>query len=236
MNGFFMTFEGGEGAGKSTQIGLLAERLKKCTSQKVRVLREPGGTPIGEEIRSMLKHRSDFCNMCHETELLLMNASRAQLVHEVIRPALSGGEIVLCDRFFDSTTAYQGYGRKMGAKVQMAIDLATSGLTPHLTVVLHVPAIIGHERRARQNTKHGDAVPFDRLDSETLDFFDRVEVGFAALAKIYDDRIVTLDGGLNVEHVAELVFNAFVNKFTQLNPSWAPTGPMAGFSQHEKTN
>src|SRR3974390_1339531 len=110
MKGRFITFEGNEGSGKSTQISLLAARLR-AMGQVVRVLREPGGTAIGEEIRHTLKHSQNNQAMTAEAELLLMNASRAQLVREIIRPALAAGEIVLSDRFYDSTTAYQGYGR-----------------------------------------------------------------------------------------------------------------------------
>ena len=108
MKGRLITFEGNEGSGKSTQISLLAARLK-LEGRPVRVLREPGGTPIGEEIRHTFKHSQANQAMTAEAELLLMNASRAQLVREVIRPALDAGEFVLCDRFYDSTTAYQGY-------------------------------------------------------------------------------------------------------------------------------
>src|SRR5215475_8284775 len=112
MIGLFITFEGNEGSGKSTQISLLAERLRSL-GHTVRTLREPGGTPIGEEIRHTLKHSKDNAAMTAEAELLLMNASRAQLVREIIRPALDEGEVVLSDRFFDSTVAYQGYGRQL---------------------------------------------------------------------------------------------------------------------------
>src|SRR6266516_2075904 len=110
MKGIFITFEGTEGSGKSTHVRLLAERLQR-TNRTVRVLREPGGTPIGEEIRHTLKHSRQNHAMTAEAELFLLNASRAQLVREVIRPALAAGDLVLCDRFYDSTIAYQGYGR-----------------------------------------------------------------------------------------------------------------------------
>src|SRR5437667_5668278 len=116
MPGAFITFEGTEGSGKTTQISLLAERLR-FLDRHVRTVREPGGTPIGEEIRHTLKHSADNQAMTAEAELLLMNASRAQLVREVIRPALGAGEIVLCDRFYDSTFAYQGYGRGLDLKI-----------------------------------------------------------------------------------------------------------------------
>src|ERR1700747_3055707 len=112
MKGLFITFEGTEGSGKSTQISLLAERLRSL-GRTVRTLREPGGTPIGEEIRHTLNHTLQNRAIKAETGLLLMNASRAQLVREVIRPALEAGEIVLCDRYYDSTTASQGYRRTL---------------------------------------------------------------------------------------------------------------------------
>src|SRR6266436_6972042 len=139
MKGIFITFEGTEGSGKSTQISRLAERLRRL-GRTVRTLREPGGTPIGEEIRHTLKHSAQNQAMQAETELLLMNASRAQLVREVIRPALAAGEVVLCDRFYDSTTAYQGYGRQLDLKLVQAIIAAAVGDTrPDLTLLLLVP-------------------------------------------------------------------------------------------------
>ena len=118
--GLFITFEGTEGCGKSTQVELLARQLR-ALGHRVRTLREPGGTPIGEEIRHTLKHSTDNDAMTAEAELLLMNASRAQLVREIIRPALAAGEIILCDRFYDSTTAYQGYGRELDLKMVKAV-------------------------------------------------------------------------------------------------------------------
>src|SRR6188472_1260500 len=122
MRGLFITFEGTEGSGKSTQIITLFNRLR-ALGCVVRLLREPGGTPIGEEIRHTLKHSQANHAMTSEAELLLMNASRAQLVREVIRPALAAGEIVICDRFCDSTTAYQGHGRQLDlAQVKSIID------------------------------------------------------------------------------------------------------------------
>src|SRR5439155_22958851 len=120
MKGLFITFEGTAGSCKSTQISFLAARLRSL-GHPVREIREPGGTPIGEEIRHTLKHSAANQAMTPEAELLLMNASRAQLVRETIRPALAAGEIVLCDRFYDSTTAYQGYGRGLDLKVVQEI-------------------------------------------------------------------------------------------------------------------
>src|SRR5438270_13955965 len=139
MSGLFITFEGTEGSGKSTQISLLAEHLRS-RGRIVRTIREPGGTPIGEEIRHTLKHSLANQAMTAEAELLLMNASRAQLVREVIRPALANGEIVLCDRFYDSTTADQGHGRGLDLKqVSAVIDFAVGETRPALTLLFQVP-------------------------------------------------------------------------------------------------
>src|SRR6185437_11718065 len=146
MKGVFITFEGTEGSGKSTHVRLLAERLR-AEGRIVRVLREPGGTPIGEEIRHTLKHSAANHAMVAEAELLLMNASRAQLVREVIRPALAAGEIVLCDRFYDSTTAYQGYGRQLDLQVvKSIIDFAVGATRPDLTLLFVVSHEVSRER------------------------------------------------------------------------------------------
>ncbi|HXA45040.1 MAG TPA: dTMP kinase, partial [Candidatus Angelobacter sp.] len=151
--GLFITFEGTEGCGKSTQSGILTERLRALGFQ-VRNLREPGGTPIGEEIRHTLKHSHQNHAMTAEAELLLMNASRAQLVREVIRPALTAGEIVVCDRFYDSSIAYQGYGRQLDLpQVKAIIEFAVSETKPDLTLLLTVSGKTSGQRlRSRQAT------------------------------------------------------------------------------------
>src|SRR6266446_4063847 len=150
MEGFFLSFEGTEGSGKTTQISLLAGRFR-AYGCSVRTIREPGGTPIGEEIRHTLKHSAANHAMTPETELLLMNASRAQLVREVIRPALAAGQIVLCDRFYDSTVAYQGYGRRLDLKlVQSVIDFAVGDTRPDLTLLLQLPVAASEDRRKRR--------------------------------------------------------------------------------------
>lgn len=196
MPGRFITFEGTEGAGKSTQIKLLAERIE-ATGRKVRQLREPGGTPIGEEIRHTLKHSAQNAAMTPEAELLLINASRAQLVREVIRPALAAGEIVLCDRFYHSTLAYQGYGRQLDLRrVQQIIDFAVGDTRPDLTLMLHVPLTISEQRRnARQSATR------DRFEEADRAFFERVEQGFRALAKAQPDRIKWIEATEPVEVV-----------------------------------
>jgi len=187
MNGRLITFEGTEGSGKSTQISRLAERLR-AMGRSVRTLREPGGTPIGEEIRHTLKHSAQNQAMRAETELLLMNASRAQLVREVIRPGLAAGEIVLCDRFYDSTTAYQGYGRQLDLKtVKSVIDFAVGETRPDLTLLLVVSHEISQERLlARQST-----LPFmrDRIEEADRGFFERVARGYQAIAAAEPQRV-----------------------------------------------
>jgi len=197
--GRFITFEGSEGCGKSTQVRLLAERLT-ALGHRVRTLREPGGTPIGEEIRHTLKHSLNNAAMTAEAELLLMNASRAQIVREVIRPALAAGEIILCDRFYDSTTAYQGYGRQLDLeKVKAVIEFAVGETKPDLTLFLHVPAEVSAERlRSRQTN-----LPFvrDRIEEADQKFFERVAHGFGVIAATEPQRVKFINGAQPVEVV-----------------------------------
>ena len=204
MKAPFITFEGTEGCGKSTQIELLANQIHGL-GYRVRVFREPGGTPVGEEIRHTLKHSKNNVAMTPEAELLLMNASRAQLVREVIRPALAAGEIVLCDRFYDSTTAYQGYGRGLElALVKNVIDFAVGDTRPDLTLFLHVPPEVSAERlRSRQAI-----LPFarDRLEEADRHFFDRVAKGYQAIAAAEPDRVRVVDGTGPVEVVCSRIW------------------------------
>jgi dTMP kinase len=197
--GLLITFEGTEGCGKSTQINLLAERLGS-QGRVAMTVREPGGTSIGEEIRHTLKHSASNHAMTPEAELLLMNASRAQLVREVIRPALSAGGIVLCDRFYDSTTAYQGHGRGLDLKlVRTVIDFAVGETQPDLTLLFHVPPEVSRERLAsRQAT-----LPFmrDRMEEADNDFFERVVKGYRAVAAAEPKRVKLIDATGSVETV-----------------------------------
>ena len=203
MSGVFITFEGTEGGGKSTQIARLAERLSGL-GLKVRQLREPGGTPIGEEIRHTLKHSAVNAAMTPEAELLLMNASRAQLVCEVIRPALAADEVVLCDRFYDSTTAYQGHGRELDlARVQSVIQFAVGETIPHLTLLLRVPLEVSEARRLARG-----AGERDRFEESSRDFFRRVERGYDAIAASEPSRFLVIDATRSVEQVAEDVWLA----------------------------
>jgi len=204
MSGLFITFEGVEGCGKSSQVALLAERLRQH-GHTVRVTREPGGTPIGEEIRHTLKHSKDNSAMTWEAELLLMNASRAQLVRELIRPALARGEIVISDRFCDSTTAYQGYGRQLDlVAVQRIIDFAVGDTRPDLTLLISVsPEVSAQRLRSRQAT-----LPFvrDRIEEGDRAFFDRVARGYELIARAEPLRVKPVDGNREVAAVREAVW------------------------------
>lgn len=204
MKGLLITFEGTEGSGKSTQVPLLVERLHEW-GHHVRVLREPGGTPIGEEIRHTLKHSHANSAMTAEAELLLMNASRAQLVRELIRPALARGEIIICDRFYDSTTAYQGYGRGLNMDaVRSLIDFAVGNTRPDVTFFLRVPQRVSEERlRSRQAT-----LPFirDRMEESDRAFFERVASGYDAIAAAEPKRIHVINATGTIEEIQSAIW------------------------------
>lgn len=204
--GLFITFEGTEGSGKSTQISLLAERLRSL-GRRVRTLREPGGTPIGEEIRHTLKHSKNNEAMTAEAELLLMNASRAQLVREVIRPALAAGEFVLSDRFYDSTTAYQGYGRQLDLKmVQAIIEAAVGNTRPDLTLLLNLPHEVAEERRrARQPTLPLE-IQRDRIEEAGRGFFERTARGYQAIAAAEQERVRIVDASGSVAEISDRIW------------------------------
>jgi dTMP kinase len=177
----FITFEGPDGSGKTSQIGMLADHLR-ARGFTVVTTREPGGTAIGDQIRACL-HDVANTAMAAETELLLYSASRAQLVQEVIRPSLAAGHVVLCDRFADSSMAYQGYGRGLDRE-QLALltAVATGGLQPDLTILLDIDVERGLARRA---TNHEE---MNRLDLETVAFHKRVRHGYYQLAAQEPDR------------------------------------------------
>ncbi len=203
--GLFITFEGTEGCGKSTQVTLLADRLR-ALGYRARTLREPGGTPIGEEIRYTLKHSKNNTAMTAEAELLLMNASRAQIVREVIRPALAAGEVVVCDRFYDSTTAYQGYGRQLDLeKVKSVIDFAVGDTRPNLTLFLHVsPEVSADRLRSRQVN-----LPFvrDRIEEADRAFFERVALGYESIIAGDPKRIKVVNGANAVDLVCASIWD-----------------------------
>jgi dTMP kinase len=205
--GLFITFEGTEGCGKSTQIKLLAAQLQ-AIGHRVRMLREPGGTPIGEEIRHTLKHSEHNHAMTAEAELLLMNASRAQIVREVIRPALAAGDMVLCDRFYDSTTAYQGYGRQLDLeKVKSVVEFAVGETKPDVTLFLHVPAEVSAERvRSRQQATLPLELQRDRFEEADRKFFERVAHGYGVIAASEPQRVKFINGAQPVDVVCKTIW------------------------------
>lgn len=204
VRGRFITFEGGEGCGKSTQIRLLAERLRSL-GHRVREVREPGGTAVGEAIRHLLKHDPAGKGMVPEAELLLMNASRAQLVREVIRPALEAGEIVLCDRFYDSTVAYQSGGRGLSRNlVDSVIGPAVGDTRPDLTLYLTVSRDEARRRVAVRTA--AVAGPEDRFEQEKEAFFLRVEAAYEGLLASESSRIRPVMAEGAPEAVAERIW------------------------------
>jgi dTMP kinase len=205
MSGLFISFEGTEGSGKSTQIEILGQKLHGL-GYTVRKFREPGGTPIGEEIRHTLKHSEVNSAMTAPTELLLMNASRAQLVGEAIRPALALGGIVLCDRFYDSTTVYQGYGRGLDlAMVKNIIDCAVGATRPDLTLLLLVPVKVSEERR-KSRVRQGAEPVRDRMEEADRSFFERVEAGYRKLAQEEPQRVRAIDATVSPEEVSREIW------------------------------
>lgn len=199
--GLFITFEGIDGCGKSTQFQMLKEYLESKGVDFI-VVREPGGTVIGEKIREILLNKKND-SMRPLTELLLFEAARAQITEEVIRPALEKGTCVLCDRFFDSTYAYQGYARKLGAeKVLMLNDLATAGLEPDITFLIDIPVSVALERRGIR----GEAD--DRMEALGTAFQEDVRKGYLEAAEKFS-RIKVIDGKDEPSVVFEKVKNYY---------------------------
>ena len=194
----FITFEGIDGSGKSTQVGMLAHwLLARSSSRPVVVVKDPGGTNIGDRIRSILLDPAHGA-MRVQTEVLLYFASRAQLVGETIRPALEQGALVVSDRYYDATVAYQGYARGVDRVVLDQIQrYATGGLEPDLTFVLDVDPEVGLARAAGRRTGAG----YDRMESEGADFARRVRAGYLDLAARNTDRIRVLDASLSPDDV-----------------------------------
>jgi len=193
----FITFEGGEGSGKSVQARALYRRLSRLTIPVI-LTREPGGTPLGKKISYRLKWAKDT-DISPLTELLLFNASRAQLVSEVIRPNLEKGKFVICDRYADSTTAYQGYGRGLGLEMVEAINnAATQGLKPDLIILLDVQV---EEGLARKRVKKQD-----RFEQEDIAFHQRVRDGFLKLAANDPQRWLVVDASQSKTKIRELIW------------------------------
>ena len=199
--GRFITFEGSEGSGKSTQIARLAKHIQD-TGRNVLTTREPGGTEIGEQIRNIIVHNSRGDEMTAETELLLFAASRAQHVREVIAPNLTRGVVVLCDRFLDSSTVYQGVARNLAPDpVSQINQFAIGNVMPDLTIVLDVPTEVS---LARVKQRASD-LP-DRMERENIDFYNKVREGYLLLAKSLPERFFVIDGTLGEEVVAKKIW------------------------------
>jgi len=204
MPGLFLTFEGSEGSGKSTHANELAERLRRL-GYEVLQAREPGGTPTGEAVREILQHDVAGEPIARETELLLFAASRAQLVQRVIKPALERGVVVICDRFSDSTTAYQGYGRDFDVERVLNLnEWATDGLLPDATLLMDVDVGVGFERIHKRNQELG--LGEDRFEREERAFHERVRQGYLALAERWPERFHVIESEMPVDDVSVAIW------------------------------
>lgn len=203
MTGCFITIEGGEGAGKSTLISGISAWLEK-QGIAYQITREPGGTPMAEAIRQLLLHDSDS-GMLPVAELLLMFAARYQHIHERIVPALDAGQVVVCDRFTDSSYAYQGVGREIGIdKVAQLEQLVHPDLQPDLTLLLDLPVTVGQQRKC------GDRL--DRIEQASTDFFERVRKGYLERAAECSERFTVLNAGLSPDNVLRDALSAIKSK------------------------
>ena len=201
----FITFEGGEGCGKTVQARALYRRLQRVAIAAL-LTREPGGTPLGRKLSRWLKW-TDNLDISPLTELLLFNASRAQLVAKVIRPNLENGRVVICDRYADSTTVYQGYGRGLDlAMVEATNQAATQGLKPDLTILLGMPVEEGLARKGRERQ--------DRFEQEDIAFHRRVREGYLKLATEEPERWLVVDASQSKARISKLIWE----KVRQLLP------------------
>jgi len=202
----FITFEGPDGSGKTTQARMLAEHLES-RGYPVLCTREPGGTEISEQVRQVILSTHNK-SMRNETEVLLYSAARAQIVAELIRPALAQGKLVICDRYYDSTFAYQGYGLGVDLNLLRAItQFATGGLVPDLTFYVDVPVELGLARRHRGET--------NRLDLKNVEYHTRVRNGYLELVKAEPMRFIVIDGSGSVEQVQEQIRARMMTELAQ---------------------
>lgn len=220
MAGQFITFEGIEGCGKTTQIRLLAERLEGA-GHGVLLTREPGGCHIADQVRAILLDAANTA-MVPLAELLLYAAARAQHVQEVIVPALAAGRIVLCDRFTDATLAYQGYGRGLDRTVIDQLNrLATGGVSPDLTILLDCPVDIGLERAiARNDSRSGTTgePKEERFEREARQFHERVREGYLTAAHLETARFATVDAGRGRDEIAREIFALVSGRLARRGP------------------
>ena len=208
--GTFITFEGSEGCGKSTQVQRLAARLEKAGIRTL-VTREPGGTAIGEKIRDLLQFAPESFAMTPATEVLLFEASRAQLVREIIQPALEQGTVVISDRFFDSTTVYQGVARKLSPEIVATLNAFAVGDTrPDVTFILDIDV---ETARARMLRRVRPVAVKDRLEEEPVEFYERVCQGYRELAQRDPNRFILIDGARSPDAIEQQIWNAVQSKF-----------------------
>lgn len=193
--GYFISFEGGDGSGKSTQIQILREFLEE-RGYDVILTREPGGTPISEKIRSIILDKANS-EMDDMTEALLYAAARAQLVSQIIRPALEEGKVVICDRFVDSSMAYQAYARGLGDSVNTINAFAVGDCMPDLTILLKVNPQVGSSRIGNRER--------DRIELASSDFHKKVYEGYLQLEKLYPERIVGIDAADTIENISGII-------------------------------
>ena len=212
MTGTFITFEGPDGAGKTSVLNTLIPKLKACSVTSVHLTREPGGAKISETIRDVILDPKNTA-MDARTEALLYAASRRQHLVEVIQPALAHGDIVVCDRFVDSSVAYQGGGRQIGTQAVLQMNqFATAGLEPDLTVYLDVPVQVGLDRiMAHQGERQ-----YDRRDQESLAFHERVHAAYMKLVADNPKRIVTVDATQPLAAVVTAAFMTITERFPEL--------------------
>lgn len=211
--GLFITFEGGEGAGKSTLIRQLAGELKK-RGEVIVTTREPGGSSLGQQVRDWLLLPKETNPLTSKAELLLFLADRAQHIEEIIRPALEEGKIVLCDRFNDSTIAYQGYGRQLNIEnVQKLCTLVTENLVPDLTYLLDLPPEDGLLRAKKEHKQEAGSGNLDRIEAETLAFHERLREGFRELAQQSPERIAILNALKTPQEVLEAALTIWNQRF-----------------------
>lgn len=208
MAGVFITFEGSEGCGKTTQIKSLSDKLKTL-GKNVEITREPGGTQIGESIRHLLQDPLNADKITPITELLLFSACRSELSERIIKPALARGDFVVCDRFYDSTYVYQGIGRSLNLSyIEQLKTISVGTLIPDLTIILDLNASTGLERA--ENRQSGT---LDRIEAESLQFFEKIRQGYLDLAKSEPERFFVIDGSLSVEAIESIIWDEIKKRF-----------------------
>ncbi|MBP5586899.1 MAG: dTMP kinase [Lentisphaeria bacterium] len=206
MNGIFLTLEGGEGCGKSTQLGRVAEALRAATGREVVTARSPGGTAVAEKIRAILKTREPGEDLLPETELMLFGACHAQMCEHMIRPALARGAVVISDRFTDSTLVYQGCARRIAPETVARVnEFVCRGTRPDLVLVLDIPVELGLRRTT---SRSGGTTQNDRFDSESTAFHTAVRNGFLELARREPGRFAVIDASPSPEKVTQSILEA----------------------------